>query len=434
MKPKIAIFSALLCVFGVTAASASDYLWDDGYIDEMPVAQKTQLQKPAPLPTNRIVAVDETYYQPVYEPIREEPFVLQAKPLTAQLQFPSGYEYAYTPDYENVKGMSIKKSVPDDRAPVWDGVHGEYKQRAMDKTVDWRDGVPIWDDSVSHYRDKDYRDWFLEPARIEYFGEMPLPVQDEVTVIRKQIEDLLIPLKPRDSLWTNDKYQPQDMTVAITETFGAVPQPVLTMPESMERADGCPFETDAECTIWRRKPMVRETVAPRSAKIRATNMDAFVDAACANPDITANTAVAAPLAERYRMLMQSARACCTDGMAYQLKQAGASDGLVYKFLSDDANFYQFGARCLMMSDNEFDTKYPNTATAAVAADVRNGCLCRGRQWFTAMLAPFAQAYQASPEFAKSKFNYTYLDGLQRETTVSVNTDVQNVLNQLALCP
>ena len=163
-------------------------------------------------------------------------------------------------------------------------------------------------------------------------------------------------------------------------------------------------------------------------------MDEFIEAARCNENITANNPLAAPLLERYKMLMGSANACCTDGMAYSLKQAGASDGLVYKFLSDDANFYGFGARCLMMTDEELDTKYPNTATAAVAADVRNGCLCRGRQWFYAMLAPFQQAYKEFPEFANYKFNYTYTDGLQREITVSVNNDVQNVLKQLALCP
>ena len=103
-------------------------------------------------------------------------------------------------------------------------------------------------------------------------------------------------------------------------------------------------------------------------------------------------------------------------------------------MSDDANFYGFGARCLMMTDDELDTKYPNTATAAVAADVRNGCLCRGRQWFYAMLAPFEQAYRAFPEFRDYKFYYTYTDGLQREITVSVNNDVQNVLQQLSVCP
>ena len=88
----------------------------------------------------------------------------------------------------------------------------------------------------------------------------------------------------------------------------------------------------------------------------------------------------------------------------------------------------------MMTDKELDTKYPNTATAVVAADVRNGCLCRGRQWFKAMLAPFEQAYREMPEFKNAQFNYTYTDGLQRQITVSVNNDVQNVLKQLANCP
>lgn len=92
----------------------------------------------------------------------------------------------------------------------------------------------------------------------------------------------------------------------------------------------------------------------------------FIAAASCDKNITANNPVAAPLLERYKMLMSSANACCTDGMVYSLKQAGATDGLVYKFMADDANFYGFGARCLMMTDDELDTKYPNTATAAVA--------------------------------------------------------------------
>ena len=163
-------------------------------------------------------------------------------------------------------------------------------------------------------------------------------------------------------------------------------------------------------------------------------MAEFIDATKCDADIDATNPAAAPLVARYKMLMNSANACCTDGMVYALRSAGASDGLIYKFMSDDANFYGFGSRCLMMTDKELDTKYPNTATAAVAADVRNGCLCRGRQWFSAMLAPFTDAYAAVPEFKDAKFNYTYTDGLGREITTSINNDVQNVLYQLTLCP
>jgi hypothetical protein len=103
-------------------------------------------------------------------------------------------------------------------------------------------------------------------------------------------------------------------------------------------------------------------------------------------------------------------------------------------LVDDATFYGFGNRCLMTTDHELDTKYPNTSTATVVADVRNGCLCRGRQWFKAMLAPFEQAYNEMPEFRDMPFYYTYQDGLKREVTVSINNDVQNVLKQLEQCP
>ena len=53
---------------------------------------------------------------------------------------------------------------------------------------------------------------------------------------------------------------------------------------------------------------------------------------------------------------------------------------------------------------------------------------------TKNICVFAATIIAAPDFANSKFDYTYIDGLQREITVSINTDVQNVLNQLAQCP
>ncbi|MDR2412898.1 MAG: hypothetical protein LBD50_01655 [Rickettsiales bacterium] len=371
MKSKIAILSTLFCIFGVSASIASDCLWDDCAIGPQ---QQIELENSFPKET--------------------EVLLIQ-------------------PNYKSFKTISIKPTVSDDRAPLWDGSHKEYKNSHFYKTVDWRDGVPIWDDSISHYKDKDFSDWFLEPMDEIYLGEIDMPVQD-------QVEELLIPHKPTDDLWSK-KYQAQDLSCAVREAFET-------------ESDGCPFETEAECDIWRKKPMVRETVSFRSPKIRAEKMNEFIEAARVNNKLKATAPEAAPMLDRYKMLLKSARACCIDGMAHELKRAGASDGLVYKFLSDDANFYDLGNRCLMMSDKDFDVKYPNTATAAVASDVRNGCLCRGRQWFHAMLAPFADAYKTLPEFANAKFNYTYTDGLQREITVSVNNDVQNVLNQLSLCP
>ena len=48
---------------------------------------------------------------------------------------------------------------------IGDGVIGKYDAKPSDKTVDWRDGVPIWDDSIASYKYKDFSDWFLEPAK-----------------------------------------------------------------------------------------------------------------------------------------------------------------------------------------------------------------------------------------------------------------------------
>ena len=416
MKMKKYVFSSLLILCGMNAAIASDCTGAECDFMEMMYADTASV---AP----------SGYVAP--SPI-------------LQYEQPTEYLVATPIPMRSIKTLSIKPVPEDTRPALWDGTtNGKQIRYASDKTVDWRDGVPIWDDSIAHYRRKDFSDWFLEPAPEVYLREVDAPSYAtdpaidlynqnmvDAAATRARIDELLEPQRPQFNLWMDDgcdatyapspKYTAQDMTEIVSVAFG--------------RNDGCPFDSETECEIWRRKPIVRETVSPRSPIIRADKLDAFISAAGCNASITANESVAAPLLERYKMLMRSANACCTDGLVYSLKRAGATDSLIYKFMSDDANFYGFGSRCLMMTDAELDTKYPNTATAAVAADVRNGCLCRGRQWFAAMLAPFQQAYAAAPEFANQKFYYTYTDGLQRKTTVSINNDVQNVLKQLELCP
>ena len=429
-------FSSLLVICGMTPALASDCTGAECDFYENMYGDAVVVSEPAPV----------GYIAPT-------PIV--------QYEQPTEYLVATPIPMRSVKTLSIKPVPEDTRPALWDGtVHGKQLRYTNDKTVDWRDGVPIWDDSIAHYRRKDFSDWFLEPSPEIYLREVDAPsyptyVADpaidlyqqnmaDAAATRARIDELLEPQRPQFNIWADDcendapsmvvsnhmyapapKYTAQDMTEIVNVAFG---------PTTYSSYDGCPFDSETECEIWRRKPIVRETVSPRSPLIRADKVDAFIAKANCNAEITANEAVAAPLLDRYKMLMRSANACCTDGLVYSLKRAGASDGLIYKFMSDDANFYGFGSRCLMMTDEELDTKYPNTATAAVAADVRNGCLCRGRQWFQAMLAPFQQVYSAAPEFADQKFYYTYTDGLQRKTTVSINNDVQNVLKQLELCP
>jgi hypothetical protein len=407
MKTRIFIFSALLSMCGIAPVYSSECMGAD--CDTKPLMFEefewthNEVVQPQPAEITEVVEVQEC------------------------MDCVSG------PKMVNAKLLTIKPVEYDGRPALWDGSHDKMPIKPTDKTVDWKNGIPIWDDSISSYKYKDFSDWFIEPAPEIYLREtesaFPMEMYQQnmadAAATRARIEDLLAPKKPSDDLWfanmskPRPEYVAQDMTEIVWNTF---------------YDDGCPFETQTECEIWRRKPIVRESVSPRSPKIRDANMDEFLDAANCNIHITANEPVAAPLLDRYKMLMRSAQACCTDGLVHSLKQAGASDGLVYKFMADDANFYGFGARCLMMTDKELDTKYPNTATAVVAADVRNGCLCRGRQWFNAMLAPFEQAYREMPEFKNAQFNYTYTDGLQRQITVSVNNDVQNVLQQLANCP
>ena len=366
----------------------------------------------------------------------------------------AGYSSANLMPMRNAKLLSIKPAPIDNRPPVWDGTDGNYKPTAHVKTVDWRNGIPIWDDSISDYRTKDFRDWMLKRLPELYIRDSD--DAELVTLYNETVEDInatnarieeLLGNKETTSVATtdiqtcdrdpdiamtttfrtpcNERYTAQDLTIPVQNAFGAG---VISID------DGCPFDTETECNIWRRKPVIRETVSPRSPQIRAINMSEIIFTVNQTGDLDANSVAAAPLLERYKMLMRSAAACCTEGMKYSLKQAGASDGLIYKFLADDANFYNIGGRCLMMSDAEIDEKYSGTATAATIADVRNGCLCRGRQWFSAMLAPFVDLWNMSPAFEQSPFYWTYIDGLQREVTVAINDDVQNVLDQLATCP
>ena len=434
MKTRILIFSSLLCLCGTLTASASECVGPDCDIQPL-VFEEFEWMATEQTPTAIVVA----------KPTAPQPTWMESDPHVAAM--PAAQNFQIPMRNIDVKMLSIKPVPEDTRPALWDGVHGKYTGPDADKTVDWKNGIPIWDESINSYRYKDFSDWFLEASPEIYVRDADVAATSTATVTvdpialyhqnmedaattRERVEELLAPRKPSSSLWFTNmpaprpEYTAQDMTEIVTETFG----------DCAVVDDGCPFESKTECEIWRRKPIVRETVSPRSPKLRDAKVDEFVHAADCNNHITANEPVSAPLLDRYKMLMRSAQACCTDGMAYALKQAGASDGLVYKFLSDDANFYGFGSRCLMMTDHDLDTQYPNTATAVVAADVRNGCLCRGRQWFTAMLAPFQQVYNEIPEFKNAQFNYTYKDGLQREITVSVNNDVQNVLKQLAQCP
>ena len=531
MKGRIVFLTSLLCLCGVEYARASECT---GAGCNLEAARAVQTGAPTVLGmATAPQAVPQT--------------------VPAMAQYADQTEFIYvTPTpipMRSVKTLSIKPVPEDTRPALWDGTKANYRQRGYDKTVDWRDGVPIWDDSIANYKDKDFSDWFLEPSPEIYLREVDTPSQIptmmqvstapdpmqkialapaqsvaapvvvapaapcadaaptqiytgttttdvdpmdlytqnmmDAAATRARVEELLTPKKPSSDLWLDTTTVSE--SVQITESVATV-QPVATPATTCEtpapaaapapvatcatpapvaqapvvpaqpiripapkpeytaqdmtqivaatfgRTDGCPFDSETECQIWRRKPMIRETVAPRSAQIRPELMEAFIAQLKTGKPVQATDPVAAPLLERYKILMRSAQACCTDGMAYSLKKAGASDGLIYKFLVDDANFYGLGTRCLMTTDAEFDKNYPNTATAAVAADVRNGCLCRGRQWFQAMLAPFRDVYSAAPDFAQSKFDYTYTDGLKRRITVSINNDVQNVLNQLEMCP
>ncbi len=196
----------------------------------------------------------------------------------------------------------------------------------------------------------------------------------------------------------------------------------------------CPFETVNECEIWRTKPAVNETTFVYDGDLTDPQIYEIMDYISCNPEITGNNIMAKPLVDRYKMLMNAANACCTDGMVYQLKTSGADEDLIYTFLINDTNFYNIGDRCLFMNDDELDDRAENTQTAEVIADVRNGCLCNAKEMYKSMLEPFYILYYMMPDFRYYPFAYTYTDGLKRDNTVSINQDIQKVMVQLQNCP
>lgn len=341
--------------------------------------------------------------------------------------------------------------------PFWDEhVHHADRMDFRDIDLSGRDSSDwdFWSRGKTYYYEPDFfddNDWadkdtfYLGESFPDFRGwetfslsdshpvmSLPMPrsnapvSMDRDAEVERQIEELL-----KADTHTGSRTGKQEFK---TDAGIAAAAANARVAEDTRRPDGCPLDTDAECEIWKRKPHVIETVVNKPRKISEENIEPLMLLARSGIEISSDALDAQPLVKRYRMLMSSAHACCANGMAYRLKRAGASDGLVYKFIVDDGNFYLFSERCLMTSDDDLDRIFPDTQTAEVMADVRNTCLCRGREWFSSLLAPFNQVYEAAPEFKSQPFSYTYVDGLQRRITVSINKDVQAVLNQLDACP
>ena len=320
-----------------------------------------------------------------------------------------------------------------------------------------------------------------EPDNVEFsMGEYARQTMDDIAKTRARVDELLIPQESVQNLWTDDaiisnsastqsvvlkplkKQAPgtniQKMPNAgfslgdqtyYGETVYIINNFLSGATDNVSTVDGeyngtkqswraeysnCPFSTPSECEIWRRKPVISETVAPRSKRLRDNVMCEISDAIAQNPNISANEKVMAPLLNRYKVLMRASQSCCTGGITYKLHKAGATQALVYKFLSDDANFSGYSMRCLVMGDDEIMGADEYQATAATVADVRNGCICKSRANFAALLAPFTELYAEYPAFKNASFEYKHYDGVGRATVSSVNADVQNVLHQLEMCP
>ena len=264
------------------------------------------------------------------------------------------------------------------------------------------------------------KEWLASPHTINKLPESLgyVPLVHEPTTAEKEVEALLKLKKEKQE--KRDEWNPKNVRGNVWSN-------------NLE-FQNCPFDTERECLIWKNKPTVPETIGNRMPMIPAVFGESLIALSRAGKEITADMDDARPLLNRYKALLAASNACCTSGIIHNLQELGASPGLIYKFLVDDANFYQFGERCLMITDDELRTNYANTSTAYVVADVRNTCLCQRKEYFESLLAPFVYIANASDNFANSAFEWQYTDGLKRRVFVSINYDVNVVLNQLSNCP
>ena len=234
----------------------------------------------------------------------------------------------------------------------------------------------------------------------------PVEVSEEIETV-----DMLVPVK-YDYNWTVPTYTEQ----------------------ICEYDYNCPFDNEDACAIWYKKPVYKTTVAPRAPHINPVRVDDMIFAMYSYDEVNANMPEMSPLIQRYSMLMNASDACCTAGIIYKMREKGASEKAIYEFLKDDANQFAVTKRCLVMDNKDIAPRYSNGVTGEVIADVRNLCLCKNKKWFDSMLQPFVDMYERVPGFSNEQFIYSYTDGMKREINVSVNKDVQNVLNLLSVCP
>ena len=241
----------------------------------------------------------------------------------------------------------------------------------------------------------------------------------------------LTPVEITEDIDVNDVLEPVKYEfnwVIPTQTVCEVEQ------EICEYDYNCPFETPEECAIWYKKPAYKTSVAPRAPHINPVRVDDMIFAIYSNEDITANDPAMMPLRQRYTMLMNASDACCTSGLIYKMRQNKASDTAVYNFLKDDANRFAVTKRCLVMDNEDFTSRYSNGVNGKMVMDVRNTCLCKNHEWFDSLLQPFNDIYERLPWFQDETFVYSYIDGMGREISVSVNEDVQTTLELLKQCP
>lgn len=289
---------------------------------------------------------------------------------------------------------------------------------------------------------------------------------DDETIVEEdaEISDVLTPNEQSEQLWTDYddttddidskssfagigsdvRYEPVDKSeteidISSAKRSGAdnieIVEEYTAAAEDYCKYDyNCPFDTSTECAVWYRKPIHNQSVSPRSPHLNSVKIDGILQAITFNGGISTTDSFAEPLLERYRNLMRASKTCCTEGLIYKLRQDNAEDEDVYGFLIDDANSFGVGARCIVMTDAQIAPEYSYGVTGGMVSDVRNSCICKNRQWFDTLLQPFYDLYKKSPGFEYTPFEYTYLDSLKRKMTVSVNQDVQNVMNMLKSCP
>ncbi len=196
----------------------------------------------------------------------------------------------------------------------------------------------------------------------------------------------------------------------------------------IEKMENCPLDTVRECLVWLRKEPVKETLYLED-NIKYNDVNYVIEY---DENISGQKKELKGLVERYKLLLKLSRVCCVENILNQMDIMNIDKNLIYKFLEDDAMFYNLGSRCIFTNSNKnIDVEKINMIE--LAENAKRSCVCKNAKKIQEVIKPFDRVYAENPKFMDKVFVVSITDGLNRTNQYDINYDIKNIKRQLQSC-